>query len=577
MSDPAQIDPDSLLLTKLPSDVLAHIASFLPPGEAAYSLRPACKLFARERSPQLLKVPIGMQHPPVASHALLARWGQEGSSRGLTYKQRLQLLLDAARGGDAEALQQLSLSTGCLVNEEVFRTAARADQQEVCSWLMKQDCDLADDGTWVLAAAAQAGHTELCRKLYGAGFRLPYYTSLLAARAGQGAVMEWLRYSKMSEDVPLWCINRARMPLDLPDEWWPNAAYSGHLQLMRQLKGSRIAKPKELPSVAHGCPLAMLQDMVRECMKARLPLLDSQCAAIVAGALTSPTPDWQAKVTWLLTEQGEEDEYAPIHTLCPRDAQSFAALPDAEQRLGWLEGLGFGLRSCRQLMKAAVEAGRADLVSTLRLDPDGQGVNGRNYATFASELVALAVKGGQLGIAQELLRRGLPRLELDEVAREAGSTGRVDVAQWVLGVIAEEHQVQQHEQQCAGKPASGAAEAPDAGPGAGAEGSSCGQGQGPDWNGSSKLRFLLSVMMDCACQSGSLELVQWLRERGAPLWQGTLQHAAQSGNELLVEWVVEQGFDMEQVRYRAGLSQAVQMHIGNSAACACCAAETVVP
>lgn len=122
------------VLTTLPSDRLTHNASFLPPGEAAQSLRPACKVFARElRSPQLLTVPIGKQRPPVPKHALLARWGQEGSSRGLTYKQRPQLSLDAARGGDAEALQRLALSTGCLVNEKVFRAAAHANQQEVCS------------------------------------------------------------------------------------------------------------------------------------------------------------------------------------------------------------------------------------------------------------------------------------------------------------------------------------------------------------------------------------------------------------------------------------------------------------
>lgn len=187
------------------------------------------------------------------------------------------------------------------------------------------------------------------------------------------------------------------------------------------------------------------------------------------------------------------------------------------------------------------------------------------------------MKRGQLGTAQELRRRGLPRLELDEVARGAGSTGRVDVAQRVLGVIAEQHE--QQRQPCAGTLGSGAAEAKDAGPGAGpgAEGSSHGQEQGPDWRGDNHLQFLLSITMDRACQSGRLELVRWLRERGAPLWPGALQHAAQSGNELLVEWVVEQGFDMEQVRFRAGWSQAMQPHTANSATCAGCAADTVAP
>lgn len=184
---------------------------------------------------------------------------------------------------------------------------------------MKQYSNLADDRTCVLAAAAEAGHTELCRRLYGVGFRLPYHTSLLAARAGQCTVMDWLRYLQMLEDIPLWCIGRAHMPLDLPDEWWPNAAYSGHLQLMRQLKGSRDAKPKELSSVAHGCHLAVLQGMVQECMRSRLPLLDSQCAAIAAGALTSPHAGLPAQVPVAVegARGGGRVRADPAHNVAP--------------------------------------------------------------------------------------------------------------------------------------------------------------------------------------------------------------------------------------------------------------------
>lgn len=130
--------------------------------------------------------------------ALLERWYRLGSCSGLTYKQRLQLLADAARCGDINALRRLSRSTGCLLNEEVFRAAARAGQEGVCEWLMQQDCPVEDDGAWVLAVAAEAGHTQLCEKLHDAGFSLVHNAGQLAARAGQAGVLDWLR-----EQLPL--------------------------------------------------------------------------------------------------------------------------------------------------------------------------------------------------------------------------------------------------------------------------------------------------------------------------------------------------------------------------------------
>ncbi len=152
----------------LPCEVIAHIASFLLPGEPAYSLRMTCRALACElSSKELLIIPIGVKRkqPPVPEHALLARWGKPGSARGLTYKQRIKLLSEAARGGHTAALAQLSRSTGCLVNEEVFRAAAGAGQEEVCDWLLQQECPiLGEEGGFVLSAAAEGGHTALCRK-----------------------------------------------------------------------------------------------------------------------------------------------------------------------------------------------------------------------------------------------------------------------------------------------------------------------------------------------------------------------------------------------------------------------------
>lgn len=122
-----------------------------------------------------MTVRMGDKQPHVPLHALLARWGQPGSSRGLTYKQRVLLLIDAARNGDPGALEQLSHSTGCLRNEDVFHAAARTGQHDVCKWLLQQGCPLEREGALVQAVAADAGHTRLCAELVEAGLQPTLY------------------------------------------------------------------------------------------------------------------------------------------------------------------------------------------------------------------------------------------------------------------------------------------------------------------------------------------------------------------------------------------------------------------
>lgn len=265
----------------------------MSPCETACNLRPVCKAFALEvRSEELLTVPIGTKRPPVPSHALLWRWGQPGSCRGLTYKQRVQLLSHAARGGDVDALQQLSHSTGCLVNEDVFRAAAHAGQEGVCEWLLGQEVPLKDDGVWVLAVAAEGGHMQLCEKLHRAGFQLHQYryAMRLAARAGQSVLPAWVHMAIYSSKIA-----EAGMPGDLQDNRisvGPTRLNAGHVDLMQQLKGSARATPKELPAVAFGCPLAVLEDTVRKCEQSAA--FESQEAAFESqeAAHSGRTPQW---------------------------------------------------------------------------------------------------------------------------------------------------------------------------------------------------------------------------------------------------------------------------------------------
>ncbi len=540
--NPSEHPPERNFLLQLPYGVIAHVASFLPPGEAAYNLRPVCKAIAQAvRSKELLTILIGEKKLPVPSHALIQRWGRPGSSRGLTYKQRVQLLADAARGGDIDALVQLSRSTGCLVNEDVFRAAARADQAGVCEWLLKQECPLRDEGAWVLAVAAEAGNDAICELLHSAGLPAAHHAVSMAARAGHFDLAFWLSQTVSSPAAAPEQLRRAGMPDDLQATWWANAAYVGdNLYLMRVLKGGLSATPGDLPAVAHGCPLAKLQELLGECEDMSGLLTDDQKAQVLAGAATSPKPDWQDKVTWLL----RQEQYHPVNTLDRHPARDFAALPDALQRLEWLAGQGFGLRDCRQLLRAAVEAGREELVGVMRItaagvlpgpegDGDGDDVN--------SSLVTVAVRHGHLGIARELLGRGEP-VDVGGLLAAAGGTGRVDAVRFALEVMGNVEQ--------GGEDGAAAATA------AAAASSTETEPEGVRGQGSSIITSTYGAevqeLMKRACESGSLELVQWLRARGVGWSPGQLGVAAESGHVALVEWMVQQGYDMDLVGNRKG-------------------------
>lgn len=518
-------------LLELPYGVIAHVASFLPPGEAAYNLRPVCQAFSQAiRSKELLTIPIGEKKSPVPSRALIHRWGRPGSSRSLTYKERVQLLADAARGGDVDALAQLSRSTGCLINEDVFRAAARADQAGVCEWLLKQDCPLRDEGVWVLAVAAEAGNSATCELLHDAGIPLTHHAVSMTARAGHADLAFWLSQLVSKPAAAPEQLRRAGMLEDLQPTWWANAAYVGdNLYLMGVLKGGLMATPGDLPAVAHGCPLVKLQELLAECEIMSGLLTDDQKAQILAGAVTSPKPDWQDKVTWLL----RQEQYHPVNTLDRHPARDFAALPDAVQRLEWLAGQGFGLRDCRQLLRAAVEAGRTELVGVMRLTAAGVPPGpGGNAGDAHSSLVTLAVRHGHLGIARELLRRGEP-VHVGGLLATAGGTGRVDAAQFALVVMGK---VEQDGATVAAAAAASATETDSEGV----------QDQGTSIV-TSRYGAEVLEMMNGACGSGSLELVRWLRARGVGWRHGQLGAAVESGNVALVEWMVQQGYDMEQV------------------------------
>ncbi|KXZ45374.1 hypothetical protein GPECTOR_55g280 [Gonium pectorale] len=209
----------------------------------------------------------------------------------------------------------------------------------------------------------------------------------------------------------------------------------------------------------------------------------------LAAAAGSPTPDWAAKVEWL-EAQG-----------CPRRAPGIAAeaaaLPhadadaDAVARLAWLHGRGYALD--RQAVAAAAEAGNAAAVQFLLTEagvkppppPD-------RLAAVPATGAAAAAAAGHLPVLVALHAAGWP-LDPAFSSRAAAGCGQLHVVAWLVETLGEQ-----------------------------AAGVGC----------------LLSFR---AAESGSVELLAWLRDRGCDC-STAFSGFVSSGCWEAVEWALAQGF-----------------------------------
>ncbi len=436
----------------------------------------------------------------------------------------------------------------------------------------------------MLAVAADAGHTGLCEELTEAGLQPTLYAGRLAGNAN---VIEWLLGALIQRptqvDIDVYSAGIQGVREGLSKALWANAAYSGHVDLMRVLKGDSPITPEDLQAVARGCPLAVLAEMVQEFEQSPSdgPLTNHQENMNLGGALISPIPDWQEKAGWLLRRM----PCGPALSLDHPSAQEFARLPDAQQRLDWLAEAAPGLRYYDDRICWAAEAGRADLVMKLWYPPTEEALQDSAGFDWYTAFLSDAVPHGHMGLAQELLALGAP-VGVWGLASAAGSTGRVGMAQWAVGVIRQEQekeaaaaaaaaagmgsgtggasaadirpppspppplpqqQLLQQEQQKKGarsSSAEAAAQAASVAEGGGGQPQVEGQEESIVTDGN---REVLECMLKYSLGSGSLELVRWLRARGVPWGACVLHYAAESGNEALVEWMVQLGYDVEQV------------------------------
>ncbi|KXZ44125.1 hypothetical protein GPECTOR_73g646 [Gonium pectorale] len=320
--------------------------------------------------------------------AHLGQVAKTGATRGLTLKQRHQLLSLTAASGVVANLGVAEQAAGCVLTYQVFEAAAATGKLESCQWLRGRGCPMEEcegSGCGLLGAAAAGGHRHVCEWLLGLGLVWSSDGLAEAARGGHVGLMEWLQ---------------ERRP---------------HMRLIEKTAAEPDAQLLLLEGAAHGCDLATLQRLWRA--SGALRSREEGCGGptLAAAAAGSPTPDWAAKVKWL-EAQG-----------CPRGsaAQAAAACPDAPARLAWLRGRGFPVNE--STVVAAARSGNVAAVQYL-LAEVGVAPAGRSTAP------AYAAQGGHLAALQALHAAGWG-VGASHTSRTAAARGHLHVLAWLVGTF----------------------------------------------------------------------------------------------------------------------------------------------
>ncbi|GLC37060.1 hypothetical protein PLESTB_001396000 [Pleodorina starrii] len=330
----------------------------------------------------------------------------------------------------------------------------------------------------LLEAAAAAGQLDMCKVLRARGCLWGNSLSA-AAKAGHRHVCEWMLASGCPLDMHVVCA----------------AALGEQEGLMQWLLTELQSRPSDavydpcrslLVAATKCLSLAALQRLWQQLMaghhgsnlQQQLEQLNREDRGdILAAAAESTTPDWQAKVEWL-----EGLGYPRMVKACKSAIQ--AGNGDAAvARLQWLRGRGYPLEAA--VADTAVDFGN---LAALRFLMEQAGVRpAGNVFT-----VMIAAGRGHLAVLQYLLASGL-RVDARSVALEAARGGHLPLVAWAvegLGVA----------------PADGA-----------------------------------TSLLDCAAESGNLELMTWLHVRGWALGPRAINNGIESGCEEVLEWLVERG------------------------------------
>ncbi|GLC46450.1 hypothetical protein PLESTB_001718600 [Pleodorina starrii] len=506
----------------LPYDLIVEkIAPLLSPNEVACSLRRIDKYMANScRHYTLVRL-----SDPIPHHALIELLDDGNFVHGLNLKQRKRLLCHLASSGVVENLEAALPVVDCPLTEKVVAAAAKKGHVAMIKWLIQKGCPY--DFMEIISYAAYAGHKNVVHwVLHGGVVGLPpdelkdlAETALdAAAYAGHGELCDELL---------------AVRGVECMDETVLRAAEGGHADLVRRLLehlkrsagyaagGGIDTGSTLLPSAVYGFNLAALQQLFQSVLGGKTPeeveLFKQQFGPKMAfSALQSRTPDWRAKFEWLEAQGcslvGDDDDaddadavgpgVALVNDWSPVLALVDGPLPvlqDEVERLVLMQERGsIDVLEC---LSEAVDSGNADVVRHLRQIP---GLLDDNLLDFVDDdFVDEAAQRGHLNVLVELLAAGWDISPAAACA--AARNGHLHVLKWMEGPEGDPEAAEALQEAM----------------------------QDPYFN-------LIAV----GAESGSVELVAWLRERGCPWNQKAFVAAAKSGNAAMLEWMATEGCPM---------------------------------
>ncbi|GLC34175.1 hypothetical protein PLESTM_000166300 [Pleodorina starrii] len=450
----------------------------------------------------------------VPPQAFVKRWEDERYAGGLTFSQREELLSLTARSGVIANLEFALAVVGCPPTSEVYMAAAESGHRDACIWLEDRGCPRDEEAA--VEAAARAGHAEIVRwKL----LQFPSFSgSALDGAAGGG-------HRALCEEM----VAAGASPGDIQSAAF-EAAEGGHVELTEWLLGlskERNFGPDEFDQVlldaAWGFELPALQRLYHSQLgssAAQEEFGTDHGPSMVVAAFTSATPDWRAKLEWLEAKTGCRLDKEAFEALTTMDAceawralelfwewEMDSAFPDVLGRVTLLRERGMlHVGSC---LNFAVYNTNLPLIHHLK----SEGLLAASDIDI--DLMVMASQKGDLAVLAELLAAGGPIGP--GVVRTAARFGHLHVLLWMAGPEASPDTTEALQQALL--------EDPDG-------------------------------LTRCAAGSGSLELMEWLWERGCRQFdEKAFTAAVGAGNTALLEWMVARGCPMSSKAYQVAGDQ----------------------
>ncbi|EFJ41893.1 hypothetical protein VOLCADRAFT_98135 [Volvox carteri f. nagariensis] len=473
----------------LPAQVLELIASFLTGNEIMCTLRlinkAAAELFRGRFEVRMSQ--------PVPRHACLLHWSGIHVMRNMNLKERYRILALLCRNSSLTNLRIAIAASGCIPVAELFDAAAAGGSLDICQWL--DEMGYPTDKETAVKAAAQAGHLPVVRWLLRYSPDLSNAAWTAAARAGRQSTCEAL-------------LAATDVVGPLPVEALFASARNGHvgltewfLKLPQTPPLSSIDVQILLRNAAFGFDLDSLQRLYNNSL------------AVYGGSdavhLLANTKGMLADAVLLL-----QHRHLPSMFSLARAAVQAAAVP----LLRWLSRLSADdvtrhNRQDRKLRAAAAAAGLA------------VGVRHPAVVLRDPSLCTHAAREGHLSVLRELLSYGCPCNE--ETIAVAAQYGLLKMLKMIFAATMT------------------AAVAPPPPPPPPAVAAAAKDGPPVRRPPAAAQAMWGPRVVQCAAESGSTEVIAWLRRRGLHIWdEHVFCKAAGSGCLDLVEWLASRGCPM---------------------------------